>query len=196
MRGLLNPLWDAGLAVGQQIREIGELSQAEVDNPEFLLALVDARFVAGERSLFDRCRASFHVPRTHAHVLAALQTLVDARHAAFNGTLYQLEPDVKEAPGALRDISAARTIAAVTDPSLLRRGVDEGPRLDEAEDFLLRVRALLHIEHRAIRDAIAAHDPDAARVTMREHLARSQARFAQNFGTEASSASRVRARSG
>ena len=51
-------------------------------------------------------------------------------------------------------------------------------------------------EHRAIRDAIAAHDPDAARVTMREHLARSQARFAQNFGTEASPASRVRARSG
>src|SRR6266568_1670312 len=51
-------------------------------------------------------------------------------------------------------------------------------------------------EHRAIRDAIAAHDPDAARVTMREHLARSQARFAQNFGTEASSAPRVRARGG
>jgi len=51
-------------------------------------------------------------------------------------------------------------------------------------------------EHRAIRDAIAAHDPDAARVTMRDHLARSQARFAQNFGAEASSASRVRARGG
>src|SRR6266513_1157979 len=50
-------------------------------------------------------------------------------------------------------------------------------------------------EHRAIRDAIITHDPDAARVTMREHLARSQARFAQNFGSEASS-SRVRARSG
>jgi DNA-binding FadR family transcriptional regulator len=51
-------------------------------------------------------------------------------------------------------------------------------------------------EHRAIRDAIAAHDPDAARVAMREHLARSQARFAQNFGADAPSASRARARSG
>ena len=46
------------------------------------------------------------------------------------------------------------------------------------------------------RDAIVSHDPDAARVTMREHLARSQARFAQNFGAEASPASGVRARSG
>jgi DNA-binding FadR family transcriptional regulator len=43
-------------------------------------------------------------------------------------------------------------------------------------------------EHRKIRDAIVAHDPDAARAAMREHLARSQARFAQNFGTQASSA--------
>lgn len=40
-------------------------------------------------------------------------------------------------------------------------------------------------EHRAIRDAIVARDAEAARTTMREHLVRSQARFAQNFGTEA-----------
>jgi DNA-binding FadR family transcriptional regulator len=50
-------------------------------------------------------------------------------------------------------------------------------------------------EHRAIRDAIAARDPDAARATMREHLVRSQERFAQSFGTEASSTPRI-ARSG
>ncbi|WP_441238149.1 FadR/GntR family transcriptional regulator [Bradyrhizobium sp. 930_D9_N1_4] len=39
-------------------------------------------------------------------------------------------------------------------------------------------------EHRAVRDAIAVHDPDAAREAMRKHLARSQERFAQNFGAE------------
>ena len=38
-------------------------------------------------------------------------------------------------------------------------------------------------EHQAIRDAIVARDPEAARATMREHLACSQARFAQSFGT-------------
>ncbi|WP_342739067.1 FadR/GntR family transcriptional regulator [Bradyrhizobium sp. B117] len=52
-------------------------------------------------------------------------------------------------------------------------------------------------EHRAVRDAIAAHDPDSAREAMRKHLARSQERFAQNFGAEsaaaASSAGRDRA---
>src|SRR6266571_6137923 len=50
-------------------------------------------------------------------------------------------------------------------------------------------------EHRAIRDAIAAGDPDAAGNAMRNHLARSQERFAQNFGSEAAPQSRVSMRS-
>jgi DNA-binding FadR family transcriptional regulator len=52
------------------------------------------------------------------------------------------------------------------------------------------------VEHQAIRDAIVARDPEAARVTMRQHLARSQERFAQSFGTEAASSARTKARSG
>jgi len=39
-------------------------------------------------------------------------------------------------------------------------------------------------EHHAVRDAIVARDPEAARDAMRNHLARSQERFAQNFGAE------------
>ena len=40
-------------------------------------------------------------------------------------------------------------------------------------------------EHRAVRDAVAARDPEAARDAMRDHLARSQERFTRNFGAEA-----------
>lgn len=39
-----------------------------------------------------------------------------------------------------------------------------------------------HQEHGAIRDAIAARDPDAARGAMHEHLKRSHQRFARDFG--------------
>ena len=51
-------------------------------------------------------------------------------------------------------------------------------------------------EHQTIRDAIVARDPDGARTAMRDHLARSQERFAQSFGAEAASPSRVLSRSG
>lgn len=52
-----------------------------------------------------------------------------------------------------------------------------------------------HAEHEAIRLAIAAHDPERACVAMRNHLARSQERFAQSFGTDAAP-SRLRTGSG
>ena len=53
---------------------------------------------------------------------------------------------MKEAPGALRDLTATRTIALLTDPLLLRRGPADAARFDDAEDFLLRVRSTLHLE--------------------------------------------------
>jgi [protein-PII] uridylyltransferase len=146
LRGLLHPLWDAGLVVGHQVREIDELSRLEVDNPEFLLALVDARPLSGDSPLFARFQESFHSPQTHAFIVGALGRLMDERHAQFNGTLYQLEPDVKDAPGALRDLAAVRTLAALTDPSLLRQGPEDSERLVDAEDFYLRIRSILHYE--------------------------------------------------
>jgi [protein-PII] uridylyltransferase len=146
LRAFLHPLWDVGVAVGHQVRELSEFEQLETDNPEFLLALIDARPLAGARSLFDRFSTVFHTASTHAFILRSLLGLIDVRHAAFNDTLYQLEPDVKEAPGALRDLAATRTIALLTDPLLLRKGPTEPARFDDAEDFLLRVRSILHLE--------------------------------------------------
>jgi [protein-PII] uridylyltransferase len=146
LRGFLHPLWDLGVVVGHQVREIDDFHQLELDNPEFLLALLDARPVAGSRQLFDRFGVLFHTPAAHAHILTSLLQLIDERHAAFNATLYQLEPDVKESPGALRDLAATRTIALLTDPLLLRRGPADPARFDDAEDFLLKVRSSLHLE--------------------------------------------------
>ena len=146
VNSFLNPLWDLGVVVGHQVRDIEDFQQLETDNPEFLLALLDARPVAGVRSVFERFTATFHQPATHAFILRSLLALIDERHGQFNATLYQLEPDVKEAPGALRDLTATRTIALLTDPLLLRRGPADAARFDDAEDFLLRVRSTLHLE--------------------------------------------------
>jgi [protein-PII] uridylyltransferase len=146
LRAFLHPLWDLGVVVGHQVRQLSEFATLETDNPEFLLALLDARPVAGSRDVFDRFTAVFHTSRTHAFILTSLLALVEERHARFNATLYQLEPDVKEAPGALRDLTATRTIALLSDPLLLRRGPADPARFDDAEDYLLRVRSTLHLE--------------------------------------------------
>jgi [protein-PII] uridylyltransferase len=152
---LLHPLWDLGLAVGHQVRELNDFARIEADNPEFLLALVDARPIAGDRDLFDRLMARVHRADLHAHVLEALLALTDERHAPFNATFYQLEPDVKEAPGALRDLAAVRAIAGLTDPALLQQGPSDAARLDEAEEFLLRVRSVLHLDARRNQNVLS-----------------------------------------
>ena len=66
LRGFLHPLWDLQLVVGHQVRELADFARLETDNPEFLLALLDARPVVGDRALLDRFIGAFHRPETHA----------------------------------------------------------------------------------------------------------------------------------
>ena len=148
---LLQPLWDLGLTVGQHVRELAELTEPatlDLGNAEFLLALLDVRFIAGDERLFQRLEGWVRglAADNRRRLLDTLLQLVDERHAPFNDTVYQLEPDIKSAPGGLRDIAATRHIR------LLRPGGTDGEldraarQLHDAEDFLQRVRSILHLE--------------------------------------------------
>ncbi len=145
---LLQPLWDVRLTVGHHVRELGELGRMEDQNHEYLLALTDLRLLTGDVRLFDAVRAGVQQLET-AHeraLLDALLGLVRDRHASFNDTLYQLEPDLKNAPGGLRDIGAVRLFRALGRETFLGRPRPEAERLEDAEEFLLRARSLLHVE--------------------------------------------------
>jgi [protein-PII] uridylyltransferase len=167
LHAFLNPLWDFGLTVGQQVREVQDGAHVDADNPEFLLALTDARPVAGDATLFDRFLDAGDGARRATTTLDALRALMAERHARYNDTFYQLEPDVKEAPGGLRDLFAARTIAKLTDPMLLAQG-GPGPRaLDESEEFLLRVRSVLHFEAGRHANALSHEMQERAAVRLR-----------------------------
>ena len=146
LHAFLNPLWDLGLTIGHHVREVAEGAGLESDNSEFLLALTDARSVVGDATLLDQFLAASDVARTNARTLEALKGLISERHSKYNDTLYQLEPDVKEAPGGLRDLFGAQTIAKLTDPVLLSNGGAGARALEDAEEFLLRVRSVLHLE--------------------------------------------------
>ncbi len=149
VNALLQPLWDLRLTIGHQIRELRELDDVDEGNPEFLLALVDARLVAGDERVFDAARARF--PRgdgPHARsLLDALLSLTAERHASFNGTFYQLEPDIKEAPSGLRDIASVRWIQELAGDAWHGGSVVDLRQLEESEDFLLQIRSILHVEY-------------------------------------------------
>ena len=75
-----------------------------------------------------------------------------ARHAQYGGSVYLLEPEVKEGEGGLRDIQTARWIARAKlkakdlDALALNGIVGAGDiaKLKESQDFFLRVRNELH----------------------------------------------------
>ena len=56
VKALLHPLWDLKLQVGHQVRLLDDFAVLERDNPLYLLALMDARFLAGDDRLFAQAR--------------------------------------------------------------------------------------------------------------------------------------------
>ena len=148
LKSMLHPLWDLGFDVGHHLREITDLEQPDANNPEFLVSLLEARYLDGDTVLFEQLTDICTGPEApwRDPILKALLDLVEQRHTQFNKTLYQLEPDVKNAPGALRDVLAVRMISQLVDP-LRHPHLDMG-KVSEAEDFLLRIRSILHLDRR------------------------------------------------
>ena len=144
VKGVLQPLWDLRLELGQHVREFADFAEPDLSNPEFLLSLLDLRYVAGSLSLYGRIALS--AAGSHARVsLDPLLGLVAERHARFNDTLYQLEPDIKQAPGGLRDISVVRHLHMLAPEAFADFGDAISGRIGSAEDFLFRIRSVLHL---------------------------------------------------
>jgi [protein-PII] uridylyltransferase len=166
LHAFLNPIWDFGLTIGHHVREVQEGERLADDNPEFLLALTDARAIVGDAVLLDQFSAATDGTRTATRTLDALRSLIADRHARFNDTIYQLEPDVKDSPGGLRDLFAARTIARLTAPGLLGQGGSGLRALEDAEEFLLRVRSILHLESKRHHNVLSHELQERAAVRL------------------------------
>ena len=147
VKAVLQPLWDLRLAVGQHVRDVGDFDEPDLSNPEFILSLLDIRQIAGDGDLFHRVAERSGAAGREGAVVELLLELVERRHAQFNDTLYQLEPDIKQAPGGLRDLVALGHLR-VLEPAAFRPSADlaAADRLLAAEDYLLRVRSALHVQ--------------------------------------------------
>jgi len=154
LKAFLHPLWDLGLTVGHHVLQANQYS-FDSRNLELATALLDIRLVEGSRELADRFKAE-ELPRILSQCKKELLRVLVARHGErhklFNDTVYQLEPDIKEAPGGLRDFHTARWIGRIlfghesltefADQGLVAEG--ELEQILDAQDFLLALRNDLH----------------------------------------------------
>jgi [protein-PII] uridylyltransferase len=108
---LIGLLWDIGLDIGHSVRSIDQcLDEAERDIT-VKTALLEARWLAGSRALFDDFEQSCNAALEPAVFLTAKQLEQAERYAKFNDTPYSLEPNCKESPGGGRDLQVIQWVA-------------------------------------------------------------------------------------
>ena len=137
---LLTPLWDLDFRVGHQVRESSDFRHFEPEQMESYTAFLDARFLFGEAAVADSFTDEVLgglLRRSQRRLLRALVDMKDVRYERYGGTVFQLEPDLKDAPGGLRDYHWTRWVTRVLEQS------DDDPQA-EAVDFLHRLRNYLH----------------------------------------------------
>lgn len=103
LQEMVSVFWDIGLEVGHSIRTIDECI-AESSDVTVQTNLLEARLITGSPSLFQEMRETLtsHLER-RAFFLAKQQEQIQ-RHTRFIDTDYNLEPNLKESPGGLRDL--------------------------------------------------------------------------------------------
>ena len=170
---LLYPLWDAGVPVGHQVVTPDALIEAARDDLPSATSLLDYRHLAGDPSIGEalvrRAEAGIFAHSELPAFLARLEAEAAQRHARFGGSVYLLEPDVKNGAGGLRDLDLVRWAAQgrfrVGEPDdLVRLGAlvsREAAEIHAATEFLWQARTLLHAHARRRSDRLTFDEQEA-----------------------------------
>ena len=145
-------LWDVGFRVSSACRSIEECQSIEEDNAEFHLALLDRRFLAGELKLYEQLDERV-LPASERQMrpflLAQLQKLTKERLTRYGNTIFHLEPNVKDAPGGLRDYQTAawlRRIAGEKTETAVPASLKDQDAANSA-GFISSIRCFLHYKN-------------------------------------------------
>ncbi len=149
-------LWDTGLDMGFSIRSVKESIELASEDLKTRTALLDRRLICGEESLFramdNAVRVELFGPEKAKSFAREKISENKERHSRYGGSIYMLEPNVKEGYGGLRDIHTSRWILQASSNALvdmdelqaLLLGEREVSELNASLDFLLWVRNELH----------------------------------------------------
>ena len=135
------PVWDTGVKLDHSVRTFDEARRLASADLAVLLGLLDARPVAGEAALVGRLRSSVLADWRAAarRRLPELREMWDERGARHGDLRHDLEPDLKEGRGGLRDLVSLRAVAASWVADRPHRDADDAVRvLADVRDALQR----------------------------------------------------------
>jgi [protein-PII] uridylyltransferase len=148
-------LWDAGFYLGHSVRTVETCFSESQKEIATATSLMESRLLDGPKEMFAEM-----LDATSADRVWSAAEFFDAkfeeqikRHEQFHGTAYNLEPNIKESPGGLRDIQmigwvAKRHFSTQSLHTLVERGFLTEPELQDLKDgrtFLWEIRYALHL---------------------------------------------------
>ncbi len=155
IRHIIPSLWDAGFEVGHMVTSPKDLKKLMAQDFSVQTTYVEAALAGGDAEFYRRWREDFlgdFSRSKRARFLENLRQYRKARYSRYGESSYLLEPHLKEGVGSLRDIHTIRwvgviflgtpLVSALQDAGWL--SAEEALWLEQAEDFLWRVRLQLH----------------------------------------------------
>lgn len=147
--------WDIGLNVGHSVRSVAHCAEVAATDITIATNLMESRLLVGPRALYDEMVAATSPAAIwpSREFFAAKWREQKARHHKFDDTTYNLEPNIKEGPGGLRDIQMIgwvlkRHSGAATLHELVVQGFlteNEYQALISGQNFLWQIRYGLHL---------------------------------------------------
>lgn len=148
-------LWDINLDVGHSVRTVSQCTDIAAKDITIITNLIESRTLAGSTNLLANLKLNIDVDHMwdgHTFYQAKIDEQKQ-RHAKYQNTAYNLEPNLKECPGGLRDMQVIDWVAkrhlhthrlsALIDKKFLSE--DEYIQLKGAVGHLWRIRWALHI---------------------------------------------------
>jgi [protein-PII] uridylyltransferase len=145
-------LWDVGLEIGHGVRTVAECEADMAGDITIETSLLEHRLVAGSRALFRSFRRGFDAALDVRHFYEAKALEQQQRHLKYHDTAYNLEPNLKESPGGLRDLQTVLWIARAARlgrswRELAKAGlitIQEARTVSRQERFIGGLRVRLH----------------------------------------------------
>ncbi|MEN8165947.1 MAG: [protein-PII] uridylyltransferase [Pseudomonadota bacterium] len=184
-------LWDIGLYVGHSVRTIEDCIREAAQDISVMTNLMESRLLAGSEELFSRMQEATGPEKmwnSHAFFQAKWQEQ-QARHAKYDNSISNLEPNIKESPGGLRDIQmigwvTKRHFRANNLHDLVRHDFlteSEYTTLINGQNHLWRVRFALHLltgrpddrllfDHQRTLAAQLGYDADSANLAVERFM--------------------------
>jgi [protein-PII] uridylyltransferase len=159
---LIGVLWDLGLNIGHSVRTLQECISEASSDATIQTNLLEARLICGSKVVYTSFIIEIKQQLNPTQFIYAKIAEQNARHAKFNDTGYNLEPNIKESPGGLRDLHTILWLAQSkglgnTWLALARNGVISQKELNDIkrhERNLNTLRIRLHYLARRREDRL------------------------------------------